>query len=314
METLTKKKSSQQKTKAILVALFVTVLWATSWVLIKIGLRDFPPILFVGLRYCLASLCLLPLFILHLRKPETKRIKPGMLLRLILLGVMLYAVTQGTSYIGLSRLPAITTSLIMSFISIFTAFLGVLLLREKPALIQWIGLFLSLGGTWFYFSNGDMRTNDWAGIAIVFGGVLAASLAAVLGRNINQHSGLHPIQITTISMACGGVLLLIAGLSFEQMPALTWKNIFIIIWLAVINTAFAFTAWNWTMKYVTAVESTVINSAMQVEVPLLAVLFLNERLSAQQWFGLALSVLGILIVQTGKSCLLHYKTKISKIK
>ena len=291
----------QPRTMAILAALFVTILWASSWVLIKVGLKDIPPILFVGLRYMLAFLCLLPLYIRQARKTETKPISTGMFLQLILLGFLLYAITQGTNYIGLSRMPAITTSLILSFISIFTALLGILFLHEKPAAIQWLGVCLSLVGTWAYFSTGDFHSTDWVGIAIVFGGVIAAALAAVLGRTINQHSGLHPIQVTTISMASGGIVLLIAGMIMETFPVLSWKSILIILWLAIVNTAFAFTIWNWTMKFLTAVESTVINSAMQVEVPILAVLFLQETLNVQQIIGLSLTVAGILIVQTGKT-------------
>jgi drug/metabolite transporter (DMT)-like permease len=36
--------------KAVLQALFVVFLWATSWILIKIGIKDIPPIIFAGLR------------------------------------------------------------------------------------------------------------------------------------------------------------------------------------------------------------------------------------------------------------------------
>ena len=43
---------------AVFQALFVTFLWSTSWVLIKIGLVDIAPLTFAGLRYGLAFLCL----------------------------------------------------------------------------------------------------------------------------------------------------------------------------------------------------------------------------------------------------------------
>ena len=45
---------------AILQALLVTFLWSTSWVLIKIGLAEIPPLTLAGLRYSLAFLFLLP--------------------------------------------------------------------------------------------------------------------------------------------------------------------------------------------------------------------------------------------------------------
>ncbi len=46
--------------RAVLQALFVTFLWSTSWVLIKFGLGEMPPLVFAGLRYMLAFLVLLP--------------------------------------------------------------------------------------------------------------------------------------------------------------------------------------------------------------------------------------------------------------
>jgi len=49
-----------ERVTAVLQALFVTFLWSTSWVLIKIGLEQIPALTFAGLRYSLAFLCLVP--------------------------------------------------------------------------------------------------------------------------------------------------------------------------------------------------------------------------------------------------------------
>ena len=58
-------------TSAVLQALFVTFLWSTSWVLIRIGLEDIPALTFAGLRYTIAFLCLLPLVLVR------GELKPG---------------------------------------------------------------------------------------------------------------------------------------------------------------------------------------------------------------------------------------------
>jgi drug/metabolite transporter (DMT)-like permease len=55
---------SSPRINAILQAIFVTMLWASSWILIKFGLRNnLPPLTFAGLRYGLAWICLLPLIL-----------------------------------------------------------------------------------------------------------------------------------------------------------------------------------------------------------------------------------------------------------
>ena len=51
----------------ILQALLVTFLWSSSFVIIKIGLEEIPPLVFAGARYFIAFLVLLP----FLFKPET---------------------------------------------------------------------------------------------------------------------------------------------------------------------------------------------------------------------------------------------------
>ena len=49
---------------SILQALFVTFLWSTSFIIIKWGLVEIPPIIFAGLRYFLAFLCFLPFLLI----------------------------------------------------------------------------------------------------------------------------------------------------------------------------------------------------------------------------------------------------------
>ena len=57
---------------AVLEALFVAFLWATSWVFIKIGLPAIPPLTFAGLRYVIAFACLLLVLFFSKSKEEVK--------------------------------------------------------------------------------------------------------------------------------------------------------------------------------------------------------------------------------------------------
>ena len=89
---------------AILLAVFVTFLWSTSWVLIKIGLRDnLPRITFAGLRYGLAFLCLTPFVLLNPKHRQAIQKMDGREWGILsLLGVLTYAVTQTAQYLGLA--------------------------------------------------------------------------------------------------------------------------------------------------------------------------------------------------------------------
>ena len=88
-------------TRAALQALFVTLLWSTSWVLIKLGLDDIPALTFAGLRYVLAFLCLLPLAWRSGQLGALRRLPRADGRRLAVLGLLYYTVTQGAQFLGL---------------------------------------------------------------------------------------------------------------------------------------------------------------------------------------------------------------------
>jgi drug/metabolite transporter (DMT)-like permease len=68
----------------------------------------------------------------------------------------------------------------------------------------------------------------------------------------------------------------------------------------VVNTAFAFTLWNLTLRTLSATESSIINNAMLIQIPILAVLFLGESLTWRELIGLIVAGIGILLVQLGR--------------
>ena len=283
--------------RAVLQALGVTVLWSSSWVLIKIGLADIPALTFAGLRYGLACLCLLPFALRPATRAALGRLPAAGWVRLAGLGVLLYAVTQGAQFLGLALLPAATVSLLLNLTPVVVGLLGIGLLGERPALPQWAGLGLALVGVALYFLPVALPAGGAAGLTVVAIGVLANAGAAVLGRHVNRAAELGPLAVTAVSMGVGAVLLLTAGLASQGLPSLTAQSWAIVGWLAVVNTAVAFTVWNQTLRTLTAVESSVINGTMLVQIALLAWLVLGEPLTPRAVLGLALAGLGTLLVQ-----------------
>lgn len=306
-------KSNSPHLRAVLQALIVTFLWSISFVLIKFGLQDIPPLLFAGLRYMLAFLVLLPLLWHNndtasaseitapksrVRLPDAvKHLTRADWLRLILLGIIYYAITQGSQFIALAYAPAVSVSLILSFTAIVVALLGIVTLGEKPNGGQWLGMLLALAGALIYFFPFGLAEAQLIGIIAAIVGMLANSFSSVLGRYVNRGGTLRPLTVTVISMGVGGSLLLVGGLILQGFPQLSLQSWLIILWLAVVNTAVAFTLWNHTLRTLSAMESTVINNTMTVQIAILAVLFLGESLNGRELVGLGAVVVGTLLVQ-----------------
>ena len=282
---------------AVLQALFVVFLWATSWVFVKIGLQAIPPITFAGLRYILAFVFLLAVMTFHNTRNELRKIPSRGWVKLLILGILFYTGTQGAIFVALAYLPAVTVNLLWSFSSVVVTLLGVLWLSEKPTPLQWGGVTLALAGALIYFFPVEILKSQKFGVIVALLGILANAISSILGRDINRSGSYRPLVVTVVSMGAGSVVLLVTGLVIEGMPMIDSQSWGIIIWLALVNTAFAFTLWNHTLRTLTAMESSIINGTMMIWIPIFAVIFLGEMITGKEIIGLMVAGAGTLLVQ-----------------
>jgi drug/metabolite transporter (DMT)-like permease len=99
-------------------------------------------------------------------------------------------------------------------------------------------------------------------------------------------------------MGIGAGALAFTAIGLEGFPAISTRGWLIIAWLAVVNTAFAFTLWNLSLQRLTAVESAAVNNTMLVQIALLAWIFLGEAPGAFGLLGIGLVTAGVYLVQS----------------
>ena len=104
--------------RAVLAALLVTLLWSSSWVIMRVGMDDeeLPPLTFAGLRYVTAAVVL---GVVTAARPATRSrsaldLRPRRCAGSPLLGVVFYAVNQGAVFVAVEAQPVATTSLLLS--------------------------------------------------------------------------------------------------------------------------------------------------------------------------------------------------------
>ncbi|MDH3268378.1 MAG: DMT family transporter [Ignavibacteria bacterium] len=289
--------NSHSHLKAILLALLVTFLWSTSFVIIKIGLAEIPPLTFAGLRYTIAFVCLLPFAFTKKNSDEIKKLKRGDWVKLFIYGLLFIAITQGAMFGGLLFLPAVTVSLWLNFTPLVVVVLAIVLIKEFPTRLQWIGVILFIAGILTYFYPIALSDNQEIGLIIMTIGVLANSSSSVLGRSINREAKINPVVVTIVSMGVGSIILLISGITIQGLPPISFQNVFYLLWLAIINTALAFTIWNFTLRTLSAMESSIINGTMLIQIAILAWIFLGEAISLQEGIGMLIAASGALLVQ-----------------
>ena len=212
-----------------------------------------------------------------------------------MLGLLFYTVTQGAQF-GLERLPTATTSLLFSFTTgLWRCWVSYWASAPRA---RAVGRHRHLpGGRARVLLPVALPRKQVVGLLIMLGGVLANALSAVLGRDVNRAGTIPALAVTVASMGVGSVVLLGAGIATQGLPALNASGWLIVVWLALVNTAFAFTLWNHTQRTLPAVETSIINNTMLIQIAVLAWVFLGEALNAREIGGLALAATGTLLVQ-----------------
>lgn len=291
------RQSPPEHTRAVLTAFLVTVLWSSSYVLIEWTLADIPALTFAGLRYAMAFVVLAPVAARSGATAELRNADARSWGWLVVLGVLLYAVTQGAQFLALTRIRAATVSLLLNFTPVVVAVVAVPALGERPSAGELRWMTVLLVGVIAFFWPLAIPWRELVGVGVMVVGVVGNALAAVVGRRVNRARSLSPLAVTTASMGVGGTLLLATGVLAQGLPPLSLVNWLVVSWLAVVNTAVAFTLWNRSLRTLSAVESSVVNNTMLVQVAGLGWVFLGQSLSGVELLGLGLVAVSALAVQ-----------------
>lgn len=274
------------------------MLWSSSWVLIRWGLDDasLEPITFAALRYGVAAILLVAWAGFRGQMGRDRAaLDRRALVWILILGVVFYAITQGAQFVAIDTQPATTTSVVLAWTPLLVGLLSGWSIAESTSSRQVVGAILVGVGAWWFFA-GDLGATVVGMIAAIVG--LAANAAsALIGRNVNREANVSPVVVTALSMGVGALLLAVVGGVVEGVPVITGRAWLIIGWLAVVNTALAFTLWNRSLRSLSAVESAAINNTMLIQIAILAWVFLGERLGPGEVVGIVLVSVGVFLTQ-----------------
>ena len=284
---------SQQPSRvlALLEALLVSMVWASSFIFVKLALTELGPLTIGRLRYFIGFACLLPF--LRRRNFSLNR---AQWLRMLLLGFSAYTLANGAMFWALRFLPATTGSFLMSLLTVTVVFGGVLWLQEIPNRVQTFGIFIVLAGMVLFFSPG-LRPGEPVGLAIFMLALLGFTLFGVLSRVAVIDRQVDTLTLTALPLAIGGGLLLAIAMPFEGIPTASLRTWGMVLFLAAVNTALGYVLYNHSLQSLQAFEMNVLLNLSPIWTALFGWLLLDERLISPQWAGMGVVLVGIFLVQ-----------------
>ena len=290
--------------KARLVWLILCGIWGSTWLFIKLGLKDLPPVTFAGIRFVIG--CIVLFAIIRFRGLTLPHDRDDWVL-LAITGVLSFTLNYGLVFWGEQHITSGLAALLQATLPAFGLVIAHFYLPgERMTWPKIMGVSLGVLGVAVVFSNQ---------LAIAGGKALAGSVALVLSAFFAAYSNvlvkargqrLNPAILAAGQMFFGMIPLVIIGLWFEGSPLRfhwTMRAGIAMLYLALVGSVLAFLLYYWLVHNMEVTKSMLIALVTPVVAVVLGMVVLREEMNWRTLAGGAMIIagIGLLIMRKGNN-------------
>jgi drug/metabolite transporter (DMT)-like permease len=268
-----------------------TLIWGSTFVVVKHALRDVSPVLFLALRFSLATAALTVLFRGSWSHPRQPR---WSLTGGALAGVFLFS-GYAFQTIGLQFTSAPKSAFLTGLTAVMVPVLSVLVYRHRPRLMEAGGVaaatcgmgLMTLPGADAGINRGDLLT------------IVCAMCYAAHIMVLSRYSQAGSIELISIAQIAVSALLAWTLYRWIDTPRILWSRgvVAAIVITGLLATALAFTFQAWAQQYTTSTRTALIFMLEPVFAWITSYLLTGESLTARAAGGAVLILAGILLVE-----------------
>ena len=289
---------------SIITLSIVAATWAGSFIFIKIGLREIPPVTLALLRFALAFSAI---GIMTLLTGANKGAKMNLkrdfipLSILALTGVTLIYIFQ---FYSMKYTSASVGSIIMNTSVIFMAFFSAIVFKEKIGARKIVGIFLAFFGLFITLSKCSLDilrfdAQELFGDALMIASAICWAIYSTYGKKMLQ--SYSPMVSTTIVFGLGAFYLVPFAI-FESplsvIPKITWLGWASILYLSLFCSVFGYVLWNRGLTRMETVKVGMFLYLIPMVTMMLSYLFLGEEITYATIAGGALVIVGVYLTET----------------
>lgn len=273
----------------------LSLIWGTTWLVIKIGLDGMPPFLGVGLRFIAAGAIVVSIGFIKERKVTFSL---ALLKLTLIIGILMFTISYSAVYWAEQYISSGMASIMFSTLPFYVAaFAAIILKNERLNKLRVMGMIVGVAGTALIFSENLSVQNFielMAHLAVFASPISAAFAVVITKKNIHNH---NRYLLNGGSMLVGGITTLSIHFIFDGNAYLIWNinSIGALIYLTLIGSALAFSIHFWMLLHVEATTLSFVTIVSPVVALFLGYIILSENLSGLQFAGSALVIGGVLI-------------------
>jgi drug/metabolite transporter (DMT)-like permease len=287
MRSLETENLSKTRFRAHAWLLIMTVIWGTSFPLVKTALGYASPALFLALRFWLATILLFPYFIiLSQGKISLDLWKRGALLGVSLFGGLILQTK------GLSITTASKSGFLTGLTVVFVPLLVITIERKKPGLRSWIAVALCVAGIFLMTSpsGAGWNTGDW--LTLLCAVVFAFEIVLIEMFSRKGEAFLMTFLMVFVTAVLATFWARFGEHAYLRISAPLAMNLLLV---TVFSTVLGFWIQTSQQPKTSATVAAVIYTLEPVFAACFAMIWLGERMNLTAWVGAGLILIGLLI-------------------
>lgn len=238
--------------KILLAFGIIYFVWGSTYLAIRVGVREVPPFLLAGMRFLVSGVVLYGWMRLKGSPPPTRQQWAGA----TLLGTLIFLMDYGCLFWAEQRVPSGIAAVVLATIPVFITLLEIIFLRTQRLTVRLaFALLLGLCGvavlTGQSFSLGEVPINRAGALALIVAS-FTWSVATILTRRLPLPES-KPMSAAA-QMMTGGIQLFILAAFSGEFAGLRWQTVsrnawLSLIYLIVFGSIAGFTAYLWLLHY-----------------------------------------------------------------
>jgi drug/metabolite transporter (DMT)-like permease len=290
--------------KTLLAFAIIYFVWGSTFLAIRIGVHEVPPLLFATMRFLVAGLVLYGWMIARGERSPSRR----QWMSVVVLALLIFVIDYGLLFWAEQRVPSGIAAVIMATIPVFIALSEILFLRTQRLTVRLAAaLLIGIAGVAVLMSRslnlGGAPIDRTGAIAIIIGS-LSWSIASVLTRRLP----LPPSKVMSsgAQMLAGGVLLAFTAAAFGEfrnfhpsvVSARAW---FSLLYLIIAGSIIGFTAYVWLIHHESPTKVGTYAYVNPVVAVLLGYFLGGETLGLRTILGTLFVLISVVVITTTRA-------------
>src|SRR5882757_5355146 len=287
--------------KTLLAFAIIYFVWGSTFLAIRVGVREVPPLLFAAMRFLVAGLVLYGWMIAKGERSPTRR----QWMSVVLLAFLIFVVDYGLLFWAEQRVPSGIAAVMMATIPVFIALSEILFLRTQRLTVRLaLALLIGIGGVAVLTSHalnlGDAPLDRVGAVALIIGS-LSWSVGSALTRKLPLPSS--KVMSSGAQMLAGGVLLALTAAArgeFHDFHPWTVSRgaWFSLLYLIVAGSIIGFTAYVWLIHHESPTKVGTYAYVNPVVAVLLGYFLGGEPLGLRTILGTLFVLISVVIITT----------------